>query len=384
MKTKVNATCFFILSITVLFAFTSCVKTEDKEKTAVSGANDLSNHPVYSKYPFGQKDNIVDIGIQPIGVPIGVTGELIMRDKILRKALAEQGLELRFHLFLKGADLNFFLKRGDLEAGMGGDMPAVTMAAVSNILVTSLAKQGYTSFVTRKYMLMKELKGKRIGYPYGSNAHYSLLNAILSVGLNERDIQMVKLNVNEMPDALAEDRIDVFVAWEPISTLALAKYNDFVVIHRSLSTSYLYFDGALVERNLEAVRQIVASQIRSIIWVNQGSENLNNACRWKLETEQSFTGKKSILTEVQTAKLYLDGLMGISSVPLIPEQDLLKSGRLYKEFEFLRKLDKIPSSVNWERVYNSFDNRVLKHVAANSVKYMLDEFMYDTTGENIE
>jgi sulfonate transport system substrate-binding protein len=267
---------------------------------------------------------------------------------------------------------------------MGGDMPAITIAAVSDVLVTSLAKQGYTSFVSKGHLLIRDMRGKQIGYPYGSNAHYSLLQTLSSAGLRETDVDLIKLNVNEMAEALADGRIDMFVAWEPVPTVALDRYNDFTVIHRSLATSYLYFSGIFAKRNEELVRQIVAAQVRSMRWVNADRKNLIKACRWKLEREKELTGKEPVIPADETARLYKKGFLGIRRVPLIPEEDLLENGRLYREFHFLKNLGKIPDAGDWRRVRRSFNNSIIKEVVSHSEKYGLDEFSYRSDGSRDE
>ncbi len=63
----------------------------------------------------------------------------------------------------------------------------------------------------------------------------------------------------------------------------------------------------------------------------------------------------------------------------------MENGVLQREFEFLKKLDRIPSSVNWEKVRNSFDNSFLiEEVAVSPEKYHLNEFKYDTRGSSNE
>ncbi len=57
-----------------------------------------------------------------------VISESMKRDEVLRRVLSKQGIKIRFYSFLKGADVNFFIKRGNLEAGIGGDIPALTAA----------------------------------------------------------------------------------------------------------------------------------------------------------------------------------------------------------------------------------------------------------------
>ncbi len=112
------------------------------EARSLSAAPDLSDHPIYREYEFGQDESVIDLGIQPLWVPAGLISEAMRRDTLLHAALAEQGLRIRFHAFLKGADVNFFLRRGELEVGIGGDMPALTAAADSDLVVPEKAGLG--------------------------------------------------------------------------------------------------------------------------------------------------------------------------------------------------------------------------------------------------
>ncbi len=361
-----------ILLITIFFLTTGKVK----ESHTVS-APDLSNHPIYSSYDFGQDDNIIDFGIQPLGVPIGVLSEAMKRDIVLRKALSDQGLKLRFHPFLKGADVNFFLRRGDLEVALGGDMPALTACAASGVLIVTLTKQGFTSIVAHRSMLIRELRGKRIGYPFGSNAHYALLQVLSSAGLGETDVHLIRLNVNEMPDALAKGELDAFAAWEPIISIALTTYDDFVAIHRSLSTSYLYFSRSFAERYPEVVRQIAASQVRSMAWMRHQKTNLFDTCRQSMQAGEELSGQVPVLSEKQCASIVKSDLLDASLVGIIPERDLAPEGRLFREFQFLQGLGKIPDTVAWDQVRSCFDLALLEQVLSEAQKYRLDVYEYE-------
>lgn len=337
-------------------------------------ASNLSDHPVYSKYDFGKDANVIDFGVQPMGVPIGVLSAVMERDTVLIKALSEQGLKIRFHPFLKGADVNFFLRRGDLEVALGGDMPAIAAAATSNVLIATLVKQGFSSFVTKKHMLIKDLRGKRIGYPFGSNAHYALLQTLSAAGLRETDVHLVRLNVNEMPDKLAEGHIDAFVAWEPFISIALARFDDFVVIHRSLSSSYMYFSRSLSNRHPETIRLIIASQLRAMAWMRSQAKNLLEACQWSLQARKVFLKKPQVLSMKLYAQMVKSDLLDIMRVPIILERDLAPEGRLFREFEFLKGLGKIPEAVDWINIRRCFDRTVISEVLSEKKKYKLDTF----------
>jgi len=85
--------------------------------------------------------------------------------------------------------VNFFLGRGDIDAGIGGDMPTLTAATNLDIVIPVMIQRGFISIVSNRQMLVEQLKGKRIGYAFGSNAHYALLKTLATAGLNENDVK---------------------------------------------------------------------------------------------------------------------------------------------------------------------------------------------------
>ncbi len=360
----------------LLLALTSCVKTGE-DKAAVTPAVDLSKHPLYSTYQFGNEDNIIDVGSQPLAVPVGVIGELMGRDLILRKALADKGLSFRLHSFYKGSDINFFLKRGDLDVAIGGDMPMISATASYDTIVPSLAKQQFSSIVAKKSMLIKELRGQRIGNAYGSSAHYSLLQALESAGLKESDITMVRLKVSEMPDALASGTIDAFIAWEPTPTIALTKYPGFTVIHKSLNTSYLYMLKSFADAHHDAAHLIEAAQVRAMRWMRDQRKNLLKASELQLRASQIFSGREPVLSIEINADLVKNGLLSITSSPFIPEQYYAEGGRLHDQFEFLKQLVKIPADKEWAEVRRSFDSEILRNILADPGVFLINEYEYD-------
>lgn len=381
-KLVANKVCGVLLLILVV----GCAGSGSSTGPAPSASTpDLSDHPVYSTYDFGPDERTVDIGIQPLWVPTNVIAEAMKHDLVLENALLEHGLAIRFHSFLKGADVNFFLHRDDLEVAIGGDMPALTAVADSDAEIVSLIQYGFCSIVARRPMLMKELRGKRIAYAFGSMAHYALLQSLASDGLQGSDVRLVPLDVDEMPDALAQGTIDAFSAWEPTPTNAISRFGDQVIIHRSLCSGYLYFSRSFVDRYPEAVRQIVAAELRAISWMENSDQNLIQAIHWTLLTGQDLSDQQSVLSTTQYITLVKSDLLGTSSIPWIPEADLEAGGRLFREFEFLQGLGMISASSNWDRVSASFNHATIEEVLSRSKEYQLDTFDYaNAEGEGDE
>jgi ABC-type nitrate/sulfonate/bicarbonate transport system substrate-binding protein len=345
--------------------------------TAAAANPDLSRHPRYSRYDFGEPSRVINFGTQPMAVPIGVIAEVMKRDRILRNELRRQGLEIRFHPFLKGDDINFFLKQGKMDAAMVGDMPTITTSATTDIRVVALAKQGFSSIVAKGRLTLAGLKGKRIGYPLVSNAHYALLAALAAVDLKESDVRLVPMEISEMVEALATGRIDAFAAWEPVPSIARKKIDKATILFRHLNSSYLYFSKPLVDRHPEAARLLLAAMIRALRWMKENEENLRLASEWTLAAEEQLQGKPVGLTAADVADLTLRQIRSITPYPTIPERDLTDKGSLRKMFDFLKSHGKLAGSTEWGRVAGSFDRGAIAAILANQRRYRLRSFDYD-------
>ena len=321
---------------------------------------DLTKHTVYSKYDFGD-ESVIDIGVQPMWVPTNIIVEAMKHDEILQENLKAQGMSVRFHAFTMGSDINFFLQRGDLDAAVGGDMPTLVAAASGDVLVASMIQQGFVSIVAKKQMLLTEIKGKRIAYAPGSNAHYALLNAMSSTGIELSELQLIPLDVSQMGAALNREEIDLFAAWEPTPSIAVSEQQA-KVVYRSLSTGYLYFSHNYAKRHPKRVRQIIASQIRSMGWLNVNKKNLYTAIEWSIETWHRFTTIEMPLSVIQMTTLAKGDILQLTSMPDIPKKKLDDHGRLHNEFEFLKRMGAVDETLLWRDVRPSFSNHIIGEV----------------------
>jgi len=367
----------FLAACLILVAHTALLKTCKAEDQSIVKAQDFSHHPVYSKYKFNNAENVINLGVQPLYSPTGFITEVMKRDAVLRKNLSASGMEARYYAFLKGGDVNCFLRNGDIDVGIGGDMPAITAAATMDTVIPALIQQGFTSVVANRSMLIRELRGKKIGYAFGSNAHYALLKALSSGRLSEDQVKLIPMDVNEMPEALQSGKVTAFSAWEPTPAITLMKYPENVVIHRYLSSGYIYFTKIFSDKYPEVVRQIVAAEIRALRWMQSSRENLLKASEWALQASERLTMQKVELSVEENASLAEDDILGITSAPIIPQNDLRQNGSLFTEFEFLKALNQIPASANWKKVRGSFDLQIMIDVVTHSKEYKLNEFNYD-------
>ena len=375
---KTRSIIYTFLTVCMIFiVHTTFLKTGKAENQSIVKTSDLSNHPVYSNYKFNNSEEVVNLGTQHFFSPTGFITEVMKRDTILYNALSVSGLKIRFFPFLKGNDINFFIHKGDIDVGICGDMPTITAAATMDVTVSSIVQQGFCSVVARRSMLMRELRGKKIGYALGSNAHYALLRALASGGLNESLVHMIPMDVNEMPEALLTGEVAAFSAWEPTPAITLMKYPESTIIHRYISSGFMYFTRAFSENQPELIRHILAAEVRALRWMKSDRQNLLLASEWAIQAGEDLTNHKFELSVKQNAFLAENDILGLISAPIIPQNDLRQNGPLHMEFELLKTLDKIPTTSNWEKVHNSFDFQVINDVLANSKEYKLSEFSYD-------
>ncbi|MEO5356584.1 MAG: ABC transporter substrate-binding protein [Nitrospirae bacterium YQR-1] len=367
-----------ISAITLLVIFIA-VKSPilDRRSTAPLQSSDLSNHPIYSKYKFEVNENIINIGVQPLYSPTGVITEALKRDTILRQSLSRLGLEMRFYSFLKGSDVNYFMKNGSLSVGISGDMPTIILASSFDVVIPSLIQMGYTAVIAKQPVLIKELKGKKIGYAYGSNAHYALLAALAQEGLSEKDVTLIPLESLEMPAALKNNKIFAFSAWEPVTTLSTRENTETFAIHKMLTTGYISFRKSLYEKQAEAVYHILAAEVRAIRWLLRSRENRIRAASWVIQSVNNlYTTQPLNLTEELIDELSLKELSNITSAPIIPEKITSEGGPMYNEFIFLKKIGLLPYDTDWNKAYNSFTNVALIKVLDKAEAYRLNEFQY--------
>jgi len=224
-------------------------------------------------------------------------------------------------------------------------------------------------------MLMPELRGKKIGYAFGSNAHFALLNSLSAFHLSEDDVTLVPLDVSEMPTALDEGIIDAFSAWEPTPTITTTLFPETRIVQRSITTGYLYFSSAFANRYPIQVKHIIASELRALNWL-ANKRNLIEASEWALLSGGALSNNGPVLSPESYALIAKDDLLGLTDAEFIPERLLEPNNLLFQEFIFLQNIGKIPPSVEWERIRLQFNLELAREVRSRTDYYDLEDYDY--------
>ncbi len=324
------------------------------------------------------QNNEVTIAYQPFASPGGIVLETVKRDRLLKQALSARGVTMRFMPVFKGSDVMAALKKGEIQFTTVGDMATLEIATTISIQVIGQMKQNYSTVVGLRGQTARELKGKRIATVFASSGHFALLKTLASVGLTEKDIRLVTMEVNEMPDALREGRIDAFAAWEPIPTLAISRHPDlFGVIGRQASLAYLVVLRRYAEQEPAVTHQLVAALVRSMTWLKQ-ERNLTQAAGWNLAGMTALTGKPPQTTVDEIRRTAAADLAAINYSPRISKLVSTNSAStLREEFGFLASIGRLPKDARWEQVHTIFNRNLVDQVVRNNQKYALKRYDYD-------
>jgi len=319
-------------------------------------------------------DRIVDLGTQPLWLPPGVMMEALRHDRVLDRELDRLGVAIRFHSFLKGADINNALHEDRLEGGVGGDMPTVTACVADQVQVVSLVDLQFTGVVARTRRGIGDLRGGRIGVSFGSGAHYGLLQALAAAGVGPSEVEIVFQDIDTLRPALASGRIAAFSAWEPLPSIA-ARRGEGQVIHKVMSSGYLYFRKAFYDQHTDVVRLILAAEVRAIGWLGLDDGNMLRAAAWVHQAAGALNGRSYDLSLEETADLVRAGLRPLDGA-LLPVRDAEVDGRLGRAATFLGALGKLPADLTPSRLGSCFQPAILAEVMADPAAYRLDQVSY--------
>jgi len=348
-----------------------------KDRVAHRRHSDLRSHPLYSSYNFDRTGGVLHLGIQPFWIFEGNVAEIMKRDVILNEGLKDLGFRIRFHSFLKGHDVGFFTRNGDLDAGVAGDMSTLSLLSEGKAVAVASVGNGFSSIVGRGFFLVKDLKHKKIGYAPGSSAHHGLLEALASGGVPAAEVEMVPMDGVRMPEAVKRGQVDAVATWEPITSVVLKENPGKGILHRARYLGFLFFSRDFAEANPDAVRKVVASLIRARRWLSKDRRNLLLSSGWTAEAGKALAPNLWGMDGNKISRLVAE-TDALNASPAIPEQDLREDGHLYREFEFLKSTGRIPVDAEWKTVRNRFQTDVAREVLKRPGAYRLNVFYYET------
>ena len=134
------------------------------------------------------------------------------------------GWDVEWRKFDAGTDVIAAMASGDVVLSELGSSP-VAIAASTGV---DLQLIGYSDVIGTAESLIAhngsgiasvaDLKGKRIGVPLGSTAHFSLMGALQHEGIAESDVTIIGMKPDQIAASWDQDAIDAAWIWQPVQS----------------------------------------------------------------------------------------------------------------------------------------------------------------------
>lgn len=254
-------------------------------------------------------------------------GDVVVKDqKVLENCLPEA--TVKWSNFASGGDVVQAFGGGSLDIGLAGSSPSTkALSAPLNLPVSVIwihdVIGAAESLVVRNGVdatSIEDLRGKTIATPFGSTAHYSLLQAIADAGQDSADYTIVNSEPEQIAPAWGRGDIDAAWIWDP--TLSELK-KDGTVILTSEDTAKAgkpTFDLAIADNDFVAQNpEVLAVWAKAQDWaVQQIQDDPDKAAESVAvevgvsteEAKAQFAGLTYLRASEQVGPDYLGGKLG--------------------------------------------------------------------------
>lgn len=190
------------------------------------------------------------------------------------------GVPVEWKNFSSGADVNTAFAAGAVDFGLVG-LPVFVSGLAQGIpyrLITIFDIPGTADALAARQgsgiKTVADLKGKRIGVPFGSGADYMLQGVLKENGLSADDVTLVNLQPQPIVAAWSTGQIDAAQIWAPILTKLMSNGGTLLTDDGEMAKKgYFAGDVAVVsnrfaEQHPDLVQRWVEQNLRAVDWVN--------------------------------------------------------------------------------------------------------------------
>lgn len=217
--------------------------------------------------------------------PASVKLVIADQSELVRSLLAASGerekLNIELPNFAGGPAIYEAVRAGALDVAYVGDTPPIQARAAGTLLpiIASFTRERAQYILTSRPGLvinqLAELKGKKLSYIEGSGRQVYLIEALNRAGLSLSDVELIRLRVADLPDAIRSGAVDVAVLQEPHVTRLTRQVGASPVRdpqERNIlpATSYFYArpDVLADPAKAAAIGQFLAAFTRAATWSN--------------------------------------------------------------------------------------------------------------------
>lgn len=255
-------------------------------------------------------------------------GDVVVKDqRILENCLPNA--TVKWSNFASGGDVVQAFGGGSLDIGLAGSSPSTkALSAPLNLPVSVVWIHDVIgtaeSLVVRegvKATDIKGLKGKTIATPFGSTAHFSLLQAIADAGEDAKDYKLVNSEPEQIAPAWGRGDIDAAWIWDPTLSELVKQGGEVILSSEDTAKAgkptfdLAIADNAFVKENPEVLEVWAKAQDYAVEQIQQDPKKAAESVAVEVgvstdEAEKLFGGFVFLSAAEQAGPDYLGGKLG--------------------------------------------------------------------------
>ena len=256
---------------------------------------------------------------------------VVKEQKLLEKALPKT--EIKW-VFSQGSNRSLeYLNSGSVDfastAGLAAVLSRANGSPIKTVYIQSQPE--WTALVVAKnsqIKSLKDLKGKKIAATKGTDPFLFTLQALDTVGLNKRDVQLVHLQHPDGKTALERGQVDAWAGLDPLMASAQVQ-SGAKLLYRNIgfnSYSVLSVKESFTQQSPEAIEAVIKAYEQARKWAKANPEKL-----------AELLARESKLP-LNVAKLQLSRTNFDQNIPSAKQiAALQKSGGILNEEDLVRK-----------------------------------------------
>jgi sulfonate transport system substrate-binding protein len=241
----------------------------------------------------GEEASLETINSEPLPTKVPDGTKLVFADQneeiqTLMTASGQQqqlASDTSYANFIGGPEILEAMRAGAVDLAYVGDTPPIqAQTAGDSVLIVAAVQWSAAEYKLAvrpglEVDTLEDLAGQRIGYAEGTGRQPFVLRALEEAGLSTDDVELVPIDADAMPDAIASGEIDVAPLNEPHFTRFMRMPGASAVpadLTRGLSNGlhYLYARGDALadDTKAAAIRDFVQRWVVATQWAQDNSE----------------------------------------------------------------------------------------------------------------
>jgi taurine transport system substrate-binding protein len=201
------------------------------------------------------------------------------------------GWDVEWRKFAAGTDVIAAMASGDVVLSELGSSPLAIAASqgvsLQLIAFSDIIGKAESLIVSKDSGIasLADLKGKRVGVPIGSTAHFSLMGALQHQGIAETDVTVMGMKPDQIAAAWEQKAIDAAWIWQPVQSQILQTGTLLIGADETAAWGFPTFDGWVVNKEFgEANKDKIVAFLKEVDRVNKAY--LANPAAWTADSAE--------------------------------------------------------------------------------------------------